>query len=385
MTNKITGITPPLGWNSWNTFGSNINEKLIKEVADVFIDKGLKEAGYEYIVIDDCWSEKERDTNGRLCPDKHKFPNGIKPLADYVHGKGLKFGIYSCAGTHTCAGYPGSFEHEFDDAETFADWGIDYLKYDYCYKPDFANGENLYRRMAMALRSSGREILFSACNWGNDNVFKWIRSSGAGLFRSTGDIQDNWDSIKSIFVSQIENIPYGGNFCYNDMDMLVVGMHGKGDNAEVLSKVIGSCSATQYKTHFILWAIMNSPLIIGCDIRTMSDETVEILTNTDIISINQDIECRGPICIRQWNNPDNIFSLIKPLSTGEYAVGMFNLSDKRNEMSLQFYDIGLPSASGRSLEFYDCLSHSVIGRFKERYVRIIEPHDSLIFKVKAVK
>ncbi len=376
---------PPMGWNSWNSFGWNISDELIRTTADFFAESGLKDAGYEYIIIDDCWSEKQRDANGRLVPDKNKFPEGMKSLADYIHSKGLKFGMYSCAGTHTCAGHPGSFEHEFTDAETFAEWGVDYLKYDYCYKPGAADGANLYRRMAMALRSCGRDILFSACNWGSDNVFDWIRSSGAQMFRSTGDIQDNWFNVKGIIDSQISRQPYGGSYCHNDMDMLVVGMHGNTDNAEVLGNVTGGCTDTEYKTHFAIWAMMNSPLIIGCDVRKMTDTTRDILTNRDIISINQDIECRGPYCIRQWNNPENVFALIKPLCTGEYAVGLFNLSDKKAEMSLQFYDIGLPAASGRGLELYDCYSHSTAGTFTERYVTQLESHDCEVFRAKAVK
>jgi len=376
---------PPMGWNSWNTFGWNISDGLIRATADIFAESGLKDAGYEYIIIDDCWSEKQRDKNGRLVPDREKFPDGMKALADYIHSKGLKFGMYSCAGTHTCAGYPGSFEHEFEDAETFAEWGVDYLKYDYCYKPLSADGANLYRRMAMALRSCGRDILFSACNWGSDKVFEWIRSSGAQMFRSTGDIQDNWFKINEIAVSQLDKQPYGGAYCHNDMDMLVVGMHGNSDNGEVLGGVVGGCTDTEYRTHFALWAMMNSPLIIGCDVRKMTDTTKEILMNRDIISINQDPECRGLYIIRQWNNPENVFALVKPLADGEYAIGMFNLSDKRAEMSLQFYDIGLPVSSGRGLELYNCYSHSVTGTFTERYVTQLDSHGCDVFKARAVK
>ncbi len=384
MNNRIA-LTPPMGWNSWNTFSWNISESLIKEAADSFVENGLKDAGYEYIVIDDCWSKKQRDKNGCLVPDPEKFPNGMKAVADYIHSKGLKFGMYSCAGTHTCAGYPGSFEHEFQDAETFAEWGVDYLKYDYCYKPKSADGENLYKRMAMALRNCGRDILFSACNWGADNVHNWIRETGAHMFRSTGDIQDNWNSITTLASSQIGKQAYGGVYCHNDMDMLVVGMHGNSENDWIASQVVGGCTDTEYKTHFALWAIMNSPLMIGCDVRNMSAATKEILTNKDIIAINQDIECRGPYCIRQWNNPENAFALIKPLSSGEYAVGMFNFGDKKNEMSLQFFDIGLPASSGRGLELYDCYSHSVIGTFTERYAAEIDSHDCCMFRAKVVK
>ena len=160
MQDKFLGMTPPLGWNSWNTFTWNINDQLIRESADAMVESGLKDAGYEYVVIDDCWSLKQRDEKGYLVPDPEKFPQGMKAVADYVHSKGLKFGMYSCCGTHTCAGYPGSFEHEFQDAETFASWGVDYLKYDNCYKPLHADGEILYKRMSLALRNCGRDILF---------------------------------------------------------------------------------------------------------------------------------------------------------------------------------------------------------------------------------
>lgn len=400
MENKYLGLTPPMGWNSWNTFTWEISDKLIREAADAMAESGLKDAGYEYIVIDDCWSEKQRDENGRLVPDHWKFPEGIKPVADYVHSKGLKFGMYSCAGTHTCGGHPGSFEHEFDDAETFASWGVDYLKYDYCYKPDHIPGEVLYKRMSAALRNCGRDIMFSACNWGNDNVYKWIRESGAHLFRSTGDIQDNWESIKRLALSQIGNECYGGNFCHNDIDMLVVGMHGGSNNEWINSAEggvnviadsgesmpkLGGCTDEEYRTHFSLWAIMNSPLMIGCDIRNMTPATKEILTNKDIIAINQDIECRGPYCIKQWNNPDNVFSLVKPLSNGDYAIGMFNFGDRDGEMSLQFWDIGIPAASGRGLSVYDCWKHEELGTFTERFVTTVPPHGCMVLRAKVVK
>ena len=400
MENKFLGLTPPMGWNSWNTFTWEINDKLIREAADAFVSEGLKDAGSEYVVIDDCWSEKQRDKNGKLVPDHWKFPDGIKPVADYVHSKGLKFGMYSCAGTHTCGGHPGSFEHEFDDAETFAEWGVDYLKYDYCYKPDHIPGEVLYKRMSLALRNCGRDIMFSACNWGNDDVYKWIRESGAHLFRSTGDIQDNWESIKRLALSQIGNECYGGNFCHNDIDMLVVGMHGGSNNewinsteqgvnviadsGETMPK-LGGCTDEEYRTHFSLWAIMNSPLMIGCDIRHITPATREILTNKDVIAINQDIECRGPYCIKQWNNPDNVFSLVKPLANGDYAVGMFNFGDRAGEMSLQFWDIGLPAASGRGLSVYDCWKHEELGTFTERFVTTVEPHGCVVLRAKVVK
>lgn len=381
---KCLAKTPPMGWNSWNTFSWKIDEELIRQTADFFVSSGLRDAGYEYLVIDDCWSLRERDANGRLVADPEKFPSGMKAVADYVHERGLKFGMYSCAGTHTCAGYPGSFEHEFVDAETFASWGVDYLKYDFCYKPSVADGANLYRRMGMALRNCGRDIVFSACNWGSDDVHSWIRSSGAQLFRSTGDIQDSWESIKRLAESQMGKAAYGAPYCHNDMDMLVVGMYGQSANAWIAEK-IGGCSDVEYRTHFALWSIMNSPLMIGCDIRNMSQATLDILMNRDVIAINQDPECRSFYRLNQWNNPNNVFSLVKPLSGGEYAVGMFNLGDHPGEMSLEFFDMGLPYASGYQLSFYDCYKHEPVGSFKERYCTTIEPHDSRMFRVKLVR
>lgn len=378
------GFLPPMGWNSWNTFTWNINEELIKGICDTFVEEGYLDAGYEYIVIDDCWSEKQRDENGRLVPDKNKFPNGMKAVADYVHSKGLKFGMYSCCGTHTCAGHPGSFEHEFVDAETFAEWGVDYLKYDFCYKPANIPGEILYKRMGNALKNSGREILFSACNWGNDNVYKWIRESGAHMYRSTGDIQDSFESVKNLMTSQLGNEAYTGNFCHNDMDMLVVGMYG-GSNNEYIASRIGGCSDSEYKCHFAIWSIMGSPLMMGCDIRNASEMTKRILLNKDIIAINQDIECRGAYCIRQWNNPENVLTLVKQLSNGDYAFVMVNFSDVKSEMSLQFWDIGLSTAAGRGLDIYDCWEQKELGTFSERFCAQIEPHDCLILRAKVVK
>ena len=383
MQDKFLGMTPPLGWNSWNTFTWNINDQLIRESADAMVESGLKDADYEYVVIDDCWSLKQRDEKGYLVPDPEKFPQGMKAVADYVHSKGLKFGMYSCCGTHTCAGYPGSFEHEFQDAETFASWGVDYLKYDNCYKPLHADGEILYKRMSLALRNCGRDILFSACNWGSDNVHQWIQGSGAQLFRSTGDIQDSWQSIKELALSQLDKTPFSGPYCHNDIDMLVVGMHG-GSNSEYIG-AIGGCTDVEYRTHFSLWAMMNSPLMIGCDIRSMSGYTKETLTNADVLAINQDMECRGPYCIRQWNNPENVLSLVKPMSDGSLAIGMFNFGDVKSEMSLQFWDLGLPVSAGVGLEMYNCWTHENEGPFFERYVNVLEPHDCAVYRAKLVR
>ena len=266
--------TPPMGFNTWNTFGENINEQLIKETADKMVELGLRDCGYEYLVIDDCWSKRERDPQtGKIVPDEEKFPNGMKAVSDYVHSKGLKFGMYSCAGTRTCADYPGSFDHEYLDAETFAEYGVDFLKYDFCYKPDSANGPLLYRKMGMALRACGREILFSACNWGNDEVSRWVRSAGAHMYRSTGDINDSFRSFADIALSQIDNLAYSAPGCFNDIDMLTVGMYGRGNVGSV------GCSDIDYKTQFALWCMFSSPLMLGGDLRCMNDFCLDLVKN----------------------------------------------------------------------------------------------------------
>ncbi len=374
---------PPLGWNSWNTFSHDINETLIKEAADAMVETGLKDVGYEYIVIDDCWSLRERDENGRMVPDPEKFPNGMKALADYVHSKGLKFGIYSCVGTRTCADYPGSFDYEFIDAETFAEWGIDYLKLDYCFKPRHADGPTLYRRMAMALRNSGRDILLSACNWGHDNTPEWIRSTGAHMYRSTGDIIDSWQSIKEIATSQMDYEKFSGPYCYNDMDMLVVGMYGKSHNSWIARE--GGCTTEEYRTHFSLWAMMNSPLMIGCDIRDMNDETKAILMDKDILAINQDVEARTPYWRKEWDaEPNTVIHMFKPLENGDFAIGFFNFYDDVCNGHVEFSDMGLPTR-GYGLQLYDLWEKKDLGVFTCKYGVTLPAHGCQMLRAKIVK
>lgn len=387
MHHSTLGLLPPLGWNSWNTFTWDINEDLIRQVADKFVTEGYKEAGYEYIVIDDCWSLKERNKSGALVADPAKFPSGIKALSDYIHAKGLKFGMYSCAGTHTCAGYPGSFEHEFQDARQFAAWGVDYLKYDYCFKPRQISGELLYKRMGIALKNCGRDILFSACNWGENNVYQWIRESGAHIYRSTPDIQDNWDSIKTLALSQLEKQCYTGNYCHNDMDMLIVGMYGGSNNGWINHK-IGGCTDTEYKTHFSLWAMMGSPLMIGCDIRNANEETKNILLNKELLAINQDPECRGAYHIQpepQWFHGYDAFMLVKHLANGDIALGFFNLGEGTRELPLLFWDMGIPYASGIALSLYDCWEHQELGTFSERFAPTVAAHDCMVVRARVAE
>lgn len=369
--------TPPMGWNSWNTFGCDINETLIKETADAMVAEGLADLGYEYVVVDDCWSLRKRDERGRLVPDPEKFPSGMKALSDYIHSKGLKFGIYSCAGSLTCQRYPGSLDHEFIDAKTFAEWGVDFLKYDYCYKPKNIDGRLLYRRMAMALRNSGRDILFSACNWGLDESHTWMRSAGAYMWRSTGDIQDNWESIKKIALSQLGQECYSGPYCYNDIDMLVVGMYNKGNVA------LGGCTDEEYKTHFSVWCFMNSPLMIGCDVRSMNEATKAILTNKELIAINQDPEGRQAYTVNGWFNND-VVHYIKPLANGDYGICSVNYSDRRAWAHLEFWDIGLPTMAGYGLELRDLWTGENLGVQTESFASILEPHCCSVYRAKLV-
>lgn len=371
-------LTPPMGWNSWNTFGENINEQLIFETADAMVANGLPEKGYDYLVIDDCWSLKERDENQRLVPDPAKFPNGMKAVADYVHSKGLKFGMYSCAGNLTCAGYPGSFEHEFIDAETFAEWGVDFLKYDYCYHSPIIHGKYLYKRMGLALENCGRDILFSACSWGTDETHEWIKTTGASMWRSTGDIFDTWESIKDLTRQQEKLHPYNGVGCFNDMDMLVVGMYGKGNVG------LKGCNDTQYKTHFSIWAFMGSPLMIGCDIRDMNQATKDILFNEELIRINQDRACRQPVkLVGTWSRED-VLLYSRQLENGDLAIGLFNLSDQKTSVRLNLDELGLPFSTGKTLETKEVWTSETSRVKNSTLIRELEAFDCAVLRAKIV-
>ena len=370
--------TPPMGWNSWNTFAANINEQLIFETADRMADSGLRDLGYEYLVIDDCWSLRERDENGRLVPDPEKFPHGMKAVADYVHSKGLKFGMYSCAGNLTCAAYPGSFEHEFVDAATFAEWGVDYLKYDYCYKSDIIHGRYLYRRMGLALKNCGRDILFSACSWGADDTHEWIRETGADMWRSTGDIFDVWSSVKDLTMQQEKILPYGGVGCFNDMDMLIVGMHGKGNVG------VEDLSDTQYKTHFSIWCLFGSPLMIGCDIRDMSEATKATLMNRELLAIDQDEDLRQVIKIHGiWSGAEQT-NYARFLSNGDIAIGCFNFSDGRAGVRFNLDEFGLNESTGKTLRMRELWTGEEITVKNGTFIHDIEPYDCLVFRCKVV-
>ena len=387
-------LTPPMGWNSWNTFGNDISDELIRTTARAMKDKGYLDAGYRYIVIDDCWSLMERDAQGRLVPDPAKFPHGMKALSDYVHDLGFLFGMYSCAGVRTCAGYPSSFDHEFIDAKTFADWGVDYLKYDFCNFPSSAEGKNRYATMSMALKASGRDILFAACNWGVDKPWQWMKSLGAHMYRSTGDIQDNFKSFSSIALSQLDNFCMSGQDCFNDIDMLTVGMYGKGNVA--LGR---ACTDAEYQTQFALWCMLGAPLMLGGDVRAMNGFCEKLVLNKNLLRINQDSECRppyvayrgrvfynGPDAENHWEEyPDGGLTLFRHLSDNEFAIGYFNLSPRPAEIPYTFADAGLPYGSGVALELTDAITGEALGVRRDYCNFWLEAHCSRVLLARLVQ
>ena len=390
---------PPLGWNTWNTFGANINEQLILESADAMVETGLRDAGYTYLVIDDIWHLKERDENGRMVPDPEKFPHGMKYVADYVHAKGLKFGMYSCAGYLTCAGYPASYDYEWLDAQTFAEWGVDFLKYDFCFHPMTVRPDTLYKRMALALANCGRDILLSACSWGSENTKQWIKETGAGMWRSTGDINDSWESIKMLAQSQLKVQEYNGKGCFNDMDMLVVGMNGRGNVG------FKGCTTEEYRTHFSLWALLNSPLMIGCDIRDMDEDTKAILLNRDVLAVNQDALGSQPFFANNhiWQVNDSRKSAVEPhfvsypldtpivakyLDNGDIALGFFNFTDaeaNRWQLTLTADNLGLPLNCGKTFEATDLWTGETLRASNGTLaIHSLAPHACRLFRVKIV-
>ncbi|HEX8870260.1 MAG TPA: NPCBM/NEW2 domain-containing protein [Lentzea sp.] len=322
-------LTPPMGFNNWNTTAcrAEFNEAMVKGIADIFVNKGLKDAGYEYVNIDDCWAEKTRDANGKLVPNKTRFPNGIKAVADYVHSKGLKFGIYTSAGTKTCNkdnGFPGGLNHEESDAQQFASWGVDYLKYDNCNNQG-VDAKQRYRKMRDALKKTGRPIVFSLCEWGQNKPWEWASDTGH-LWRTTGDINDTWPRTMDIYEKNVVLDQYAGPGHWNDPDMLEVGN--------------GKMSATQYRSHFSLWAIMAAPLLIGSDLRKVNQDTFTILENKDVIAVDQDKLGKQGKRIKTTGKT-GVDVIVKPLANGDKAVALFNKSGSTQTISTSLSEIGM--------------------------------------------
>ena len=308
--------TPPMGWNSWNKFGCDVSEKLIMEIADAMAASGMADVGYEYVVIDDCW-QVSRDENGEVIADKERFPHGIKYLADYIHSKGLKFGIYSCAGTKTCQERPGSRGYEYQDARTYARWGVDYLKYDYCYTST-QDARASYSSMRDALFAAGRPVVFSLCDAGEHKPWEWAKDVGH-LWRTRGDIIDLWDAMLNILDQQNVLASYAGPGHWNDPDMLEVGN--------------GGMTAEEYKTHFSLWCMLAAPLMAGNDLRSMDKETRAILTNEEVIALDQDTLGKQGYIFRD-NGDYEIW--IKKLANNEKAACLLNRSDEVKNVQVDF-------------------------------------------------
>ena len=319
-------LTPPMGWNSWNKFACDVSEKLIREIADAMVSSGMKDAGYEYIVIDDCWHGK-RDSLGFIHPDPTRFPSGIKALSDYIHSKGLKFGIYSDAGYETCGGKPASRGHEFQDAISYASWGVDYLKYDWCNTENI-NAKGAYTTMRDALYAAKRPVLFSMCEWGTSKPWEWASEVGH-MWRTTGDIYNcfscekkhgTWSSwgVMKIIDMQKDIRKYAGPGHWNDPDMLEVG------NGMVVN---------EDRAHFAMWCMLAAPLIAGNDIRNMSKETSDILKNKDVIAVNQDsLGIQG----FKFNTVDSVEYWAKPLKGGDWAVAFLNRSTKASTLTIDW-------------------------------------------------
>ncbi|KAM7274686.1 hypothetical protein ACFE04_016552 [Oxalis oulophora] len=331
-------LTPQMGWNSWNHFQCNINETLIKQTADAMSSTGLAALGYHYINLDDCWGELNRDSKGNLVPKASTFPSGIKALADYVHTKGLKLGIYSDAGTQTCSKrMPGSLGHEEQDAKTFASWGVDYLKYDNCENTGTSPKER-YPKMSKALLDSGRSIFFSLCEWGQDDPATWAPSLG-NSWRTTGDIQDNWPSMIGIADQNDKWASYAGPGGWNDPDMLEVGN--------------GGMTTEEYRSHFSIWALVKAPLLIGCDLRSMSTITFELLGNKEVIAVNQDkLGVQG----KKVKKDGDLEVWAGALSNNRVAVILLNRGSTESSITAYWSDIGLHSSTNAHVR--DVWEHS---------------------------
>ena len=341
---------PQMGFNNWNSTHcrDEFNEAMIRGIADKFISLGLKGAGYQYVNIDDCWAYWKRGKDGRLQANPKRFPSGIKALADYIHQRGLKFGLYSSAGTSTCEplkenrGFPGGLGHEKQDAATFASWGVDYLKYDNCNNQKI-DARKRYAAMAEALRATGRPIFFAVCEWGENKPWLWAGKPpvDAGSWRTTGDISDNYASMLKIFKQNVVLDAYASPGHWNDPDMLEVGNGGMTD--------------TEYRSHFSLWAIMAAPLLIGTDLRTIKPDALQILLNKEVIAVDQDpLGVQG----KQVSDANGIHVIVKPLKDGSRAVAVFNETGATRPVVVAAAELGLKG--GASYEVRDLWAHTQV-------------------------
>ena len=355
--------TPPMGWNSWNHFACNVNEQTIRGTADAMVATGMRDAGYRYVVIDDCW-QVARDANGMLVADPQRFPHGIKALADYIHSKGLLFGIYTDAGTNTCQGRPGTLGHEDQDARTFAAWGVDYVKEDWCHAQNL-DAPTQYAKFRDALARTGRPIVLSICEWGSNQPWEWAPRVG-NLWRTTDDIEDTWSSMLDNLDQSAQHATAAGPGAWNDPDMLEVGNGGMTDE--------------EYRAHFSLWAIMAAPLIAGNDLRQMSTTTIATLTNREVIAVDQD--SLGAQGILVWERPPELQVWAKPLHDGSRAIALLNRSSAPARITAYFSRAGLRSDSA---QVRDLWSHQDLGRFGRQFESTVPAHGVVLIRATAVQ
>jgi alpha-galactosidase len=354
--------TPPMGWNSWNLFQSQIDDKIVREIADAMVTSGMRDAGYVYVNIDDTW-EGVRDAQGNLGSNK-KFPD-MKALADYIHSKGLKLGIYSSPGPRTCAEYPGSYGHEEQDAKTFAAWGVDYLKYDWCGARMIYSNDALqpvYQKMGDALLKSGRPIVYSLCEYGNGKVELWGSKVGGNLWRTTGDISDTWTSMVANIEKQVPTAPYAGPGHWNDPDMLEIGN--------------GHMTDEEYRTHMSFWALTAAPLLAGNDIRSMTPAIKEILMNREVLAVDQDALGKQASPVKSGD----LEIWVKPLADGSVAVGVVNMGAAETTATVKASDLGI---GAKVTSARDLWRHASISFRNGAYTAKVPPHGVLMLRVSA--
>lgn len=374
-------MTPPMGWNSWNTFETHIDEKLVRETADIMVSSGMAAAGYNYIVLDDGWMARERGKDGNLVPDPIKFPSGMKALVEYVHSKGLKFGLYNCAGTKTCAGYPGSRGHEYQDARFYASLNIDFLKYDWCNTAGITAKE-AYSTMSNALKVAGKPIVFSICEWGDNRPWEWAEPVG-NLWRISGDIYpcydceykhpENWSSWGFMKIAEMRKDirKHSGPDHWNDFDMLEVG---------------NGMAYAEDKSHFSMWSLLASPLVAGNDFRKMSKETLGILANKELIAVNQD---RLGIQGFKYFSENGLEIWVKPLADGNWAIAFFNRSDAPKKISFDWKkhfikdtDFNLEANFEKQIfKLKDLWKNKDAGNTKKAFASEIASHDVIVLKL----
>ncbi|HEX3739799.1 MAG TPA: glycoside hydrolase family 27 protein [Terriglobales bacterium] len=368
-------LTPPMGWNTWNKFACNVSDELVRGMADTMVKSGMKDAGYQYVVIDDCW-QVSRDKSGNIVADTQRFPHGIKAVADYVHSLGLKFGIYSDAGAKTCQGRPAGLGHEYQDALMYASWGVDYLKYDWCNTLPEQDARASYANIRQALDATGRPIVLSICEWGKNQPWLWGQEVGGNLWRTTGDIQDRWAGKK-------EWSP--GNCCSNGMLAIVdeneplyfAAGPGHWNDPDMLEVGNGGMTTTEYRSHFSLWTIMAAPLIAGNDLRNMTADIHDILTNKEVIAVDQDPLGRQG---RRVAKDGDLEIWSKEMQDGSRAVVLLNRGGSAHEITVNWREIGYPDHLGAAVR--DLWTHKDSGKFTGNFSAPVESHGVVMITIR---